>query len=211
MGSDRRSFVKRSLGGVLGAVVVASEPLDGAPPGQADAWLEAIAHKKHRTFLDVGTFTADLGTFRRARAMLNAFRDAYATPDAECGVAFGCHGSALGYLVGPTAWDSLGLVEMIATSRPTEAAALRAATRNWGTVVAERVAELQQRGMKFLACRNTVTRWAASIAEKRGAPAEGVANEIIAGLHAGVEPVPAMIAAAVLAQERGLAYVNLGG
>jgi hypothetical protein len=34
--------------------------------------------------------------------------------------------------------------------------------------------------------------------------------KLIAGLHPGVEPVPAMIAAAVLAQGRQLSYVAIG-
>ena len=64
--------------------------------------------------------------------------------------------------------------------------------------------------MKFLACRNTIARWSASIGERRGVPAQQVNDQIVAGLQAGVEPVPAMIASAVIAQERGFSYVTLG-
>jgi intracellular sulfur oxidation DsrE/DsrF family protein len=216
MTSDRRNFMRWSFGGIIGAALgtsASARGLDAQAPGQSptvEAWLTALEHKKRRAFLDIGAFNADLGQFRRAGALLNAFRDAYKVPEPECGVAFGCHGTALAYMMAPAAWDSLGLVEMIAGSRPSEAAALRAATTNWGTTIGARITELQQRGMRFLACRNTIARWATSIGERRGVPAQQVNDQIVAGLHAGVEPVPAMIATAVIAQERGFGYVTLG-
>ena len=216
MSSNRRSFMRWSLGGILGTALgtLASPRRVGAQaPAQVptgEAWLTALAQKPRRAFLDIGAFSADLGHIRRAGALLNAFRDAYKVPERDCGVAFGCHGTGLAYMVAPAAWESLGLVDMIAGSRPSEASALRAATANWGITIGARITELQGRGMKFLACRNTIARWAASIGERRGVPAHQVNDQIVAGLQAGVEPVPAMIASAVIAQEHGFSYVTLG-
>ena len=138
MSSNRRSFMRWSLGGILGAALgtsASARRADGQATDQAqsgEAWLNALEKKPRRAFLDVGTFSGDLGHFRRAGALLNAFRDAYGVPESDCGVAFGCHGTGLAYMMAPAAWESLGLVEMIAGSRPSEAAALRAAKVNWG-------------------------------------------------------------------------------
>jgi len=204
--------VGSTLGGAIGAMLVGStHELGAAPAASGDAWLDALAGRKHKAFLDVGIFATDGGAFRRTKALMLTLRESYGVSDPEIGIAFGAHGSGLGYLLSPAAWDKLSLVDLIAGSnlRAVEAQALKSATRNWGTLGAENVAELRQRGVRFLACRQTVERWAEKIASRRGSAAPDVVAEITAGLHAGVEPVPAMIMAAVVAQERRLSYVTI--
>jgi len=60
-----------------------------------------------------------------------------------------------------------------------------------------------------LACRETIGRWAERVATKKGESAVDVASRITSGLHEGIEPVPAMIAAAMVAQERAAKYIAL--
>jgi hypothetical protein len=61
-----------------------------------------------------------------------------------------------------------------------------------------------------LACRNTMARWSRDLAARSGETAEGVQARMLKGLSAGVEPVPAMVAAAVLAQARNISYIAIG-
>jgi intracellular sulfur oxidation DsrE/DsrF family protein len=72
------------------------------------------------------------------------------------------------------------------------------------------VAELRSFGVRVLACRNTIARWSRELAAISGETPEGVQTKLLKGLSPGVEPVPAMIAAAVLAQSRNAAYVTIG-
>jgi hypothetical protein len=174
-----------------------------------DAWLDAIARKKHKAFLDVGYFAPDGAPFRRTKALMTALHDGYGAADSAIGIAFGAHSSALAYMLTPAAWDELGLVELVAVSNlnPTDAQTVRNGTKNWGAVGADNVLDLRQRGVHFLACRETIGRWAGKLATARGGSAQEYAAKIVSGFHPGVEPVPAMIAAAVVAQSRGLGYV----
>ena len=84
------------------------------------------------------------------------------------------------------------------------------AYRTMGTQVAAGVAELRGMGVHVLACRNTIGRWSRELSAKSGETADAVQAKILKGLSPGVEPVPAMIAAAVLAQARNVAYVTIG-
>jgi intracellular sulfur oxidation DsrE/DsrF family protein len=202
-----------SLGGAIGAMLAGSaKQLGAAPLISSDPWLDTLATRKHKVFLDVGLFGTDGGAFRRSKALMTVFNQTYGAPDGDIGIAFGAHSTGLGYVLTPAAWDKLGLVEQIAGGnlRSAEVAALRNGTRNWGSIGAENVPALQARGVKFLACRNTITRWADGIARRRGTGTGAeVTAEIIAGLHPGVEVVPAMIAAAAVAQPRGLSYIAI--
>ncbi len=51
---------------------------------------------------------------------------------------------------------------------------------------------------------------AREFAARTGEAPEAVNSKLLAGLHEGVEPVPAMVAAAVLAQALHLSYVAIG-
>jgi|SRR5579862_4823661 len=211
MTSDRRRFLQSTLFGTTAAMLTASAQALPAPPREADAWLDAIVHRKHRAFLDVGYFAPDGGPFRRVRALMATLGERYGATDKDIGLAFGAHSSGLGYLLTPAAWDDLGLVEFMAGTnlRTADVQALRAGAKNWGTLGADAVGELRPRGVRFLACGQTISRWAERLASSRGGSAAQLAARIRAGFHDGVEPVPAMIAAAVVAQERGVGYVAI--
>lgn len=213
MGSQRRQFLRWSLGGSLSALALgrrASSLLAG--PSSGDSWLDAIAPQEHRAFLDVGYFAPDGTAFRRTRQLITSMVEHAGATDRSLGIAFGAHSSGLGYLMTSAAWDDLGLANLIAEMNLREAdiRALKAGKKNWGTIGAEAIAELRPRGVRFLACNATVARWSGKIAAKQGGSATAAADKIIAGMHPGVERVPAMILAAVQAQTRSVPYVSVG-
>ena len=79
-----------------------------------------------------------------------------------------------------------------------------------GNQMAAGVAGMRDIGVRVLACRNTMARWSRELAGKSGETADAVQAKMLKGLSPGVEPVPAMIAAAVLAQARNAAYITIG-
>jgi intracellular sulfur oxidation DsrE/DsrF family protein len=108
------------------------------------------------------------------------------------------------------AWDDLGLMEWLAPQlNGAEAAALKAGAGTFAAASAASVVELRARGVRFLACRETIAKWALRVATQKGETVPAVTDRIVRGLQEGVEPVPAMIAAAVVAQARGVGYVAL--
>src|ERR1700722_8781223 len=137
MATGRRRFLQRALGGAAGAMLMGSaRTAHAAPDAPDDAWLDAIAGKRYKVFLDVSYFAPDGAPFRRTRALLTVLHDSYDTADGAVGIAFGAHSSALAYLLTPATWDELGVVELVAGSnlRPADAQTVRSATKNWGTL-----------------------------------------------------------------------------
>jgi hypothetical protein len=213
MANKRRQFLQRTLGGSLGVLLFggSAAPLLSEAPG-SDPWLETIATKKHRAFLDIGSFAPDGTPIRRTRQLLDTLSSHLEARPAEVGVAFGAHSTGLGYLMKPNAWDELGLVELIAGAsvRDGDAKALRAATTNWGLLGGNAISELGPRGVHFLACSVTIGRWAQKIADAKGMTVPDATARIIAGLHDGVKRVPSMILAAVQVQRRETPYIAIG-
>lgn len=175
-----------------------------------DAWLTALATKKQKAFLDVPTFFVDGSPFRRSNALLTAFTGAYAMPAADIGIAVGFHGAALAYTMTADAWKEYDLLERVAkTLRPEDATALRAMGAGAPAIGVDGIKDIAGKGMHVLACRNTMMRWARDIAAKRQQQPEAVMKALEASLQPTVSPVPAMIAAAVLAQSRGISYIAI--
>jgi len=209
MASERREFLRLTVGGVAG-LALGTKALEVPRAAPADEWLEAIAGKKYRAFIDVGRFAIDGVAFRRATALFTALRANYGAADSDIGVALGAHSTALAHLLSPALWDELRIAELVAPALATnDAAVLRSGKLNWAIVGREGVQELRARGVRILACRNTIARWARELAVARGGNANDLARTLTSGLDDGVEPVPAMIAADVLAQQKGVPYVAI--
>jgi intracellular sulfur oxidation DsrE/DsrF family protein len=184
--------------------------LNATPAAADDPWLTAIAAKKHKAFMDVMHFFPDGTPFRRAKNLLNVMHESYGAAESDIGVAVGMHGRGLVHLVSQAAWNDLGLMEWLAPQlNGAEAAALKAGAGTFAAASAASVVELRARGVRFLACRETIAKWAQRVATQKGETPTAVSERIVRGLHEGVEPVPAMIAAAVVAQERGVRYIAL--
>ncbi|MBP6775587.1 MAG: hypothetical protein KA154_21565 [Gemmatimonadaceae bacterium] len=209
--AERRQMFRWLLGGSAGiALGMPVFRANAMPSIAADAWLDDLAPRKQKAFLDIPTFFVDGTPFRRANALLTAFTTSYGMAGSDVGIAFGAHGGALAYLMSADGWKEFGLLDRVANGlRPEDAVKLRAMGAAASAIGVDGVKDIRAKGMRVLACRNTMGRWSRDIAAARQVSAESVLKQLEQALHPGVEPVPAMISAAVLAQSRGLAYVSI--
>jgi intracellular sulfur oxidation DsrE/DsrF family protein len=201
----RRSFLSRLTAGAFAGLTSFPSHLGAA---DQEEWLVGLSGK-HRQFLDVGAH--DRGApLKRAQNLLDAYRGApYLLRDAEINVVFGAHGTTIPLLVGDEAWRALKLNEYLTVSPDSSLDATKnpylrdASDRSYPGV-----ATLQARGVRFIACRQSIARLSHELAAKsRMADAQAIQAQLLSGLAPGVIPVPAMIVAANRAQESGLSYV----
>lgn len=82
--------------------------------------------------------------------------------------------------------------------------------RTAGAQMVAGVPEMKANGVRVPPCRNTIAKWSRDPSAASGETPEAVQVKILKGLSSGVEPVPAMIVAAVLAQARSHSYVAIG-
>jgi hypothetical protein len=219
MTSDRRDFLLRALAGAAGLAVTDASALGAAPLRAADdeAWLKAYEGKKHKVLMDVMEFFPDETPFRRAKTLLRVMRESYGAHEGDVALTVGMHGRGLAHLVATSVWTDLGLTAWLAPQLNSAAGAgmkaMEVSDGTFGTISnyalmnRDSVKELRDLGVHFVACRETIARWAQRKATQSGESVEIVTARIIHGLHDGVETVPAMIAASVLAQEAGARYV----
>lgn len=209
---ERRSMLGLTIAGLAGLGFPGGLGAESRNGPAADTWLEAIASRKHRAFLDIRSFDPSGTPFRKATNLLTALTEAHGAVEREVGIAFGAGSSSIAHVLGPKVWAEYGVGAKVASyaRSPAEAESLRTEPAKWSALGATGVATMRDHGMRVLACRNSIHRWATEFAAETGESADAVNAKLIAGLHAGVEPVPAMIAAAVLAQSRQLSYVAIG-
>ena len=181
-----------------------------AQPSPADEpWLADLSGRLHRSFLDIRSFMLDGAALRKPATLRSTLMASYGAAASEIGIAFGAGSNGLAHVLGPDFWEEYRIGEKLAPAHPDQAAALQA-HRSVGSRMAAGVADLRAIGVHVLACRNTMARWSRELAAKTGETAEAVQDKMLKGLSPGVEPVPAMIAAAVLAQARNVSYVAIG-
>ena len=207
MPTPRRSFLAS-----LAALPLLSHSLTADPPTTKtdDPWLEYLRDKTQKAFIDVGHFFVDSSALRRTGFMLTTLHDHYGATESTIGAVFGAHGSGYGHLLSQATWDEFKIIDLVAPQLlPDDVAILRTAGKKWGTTSAESVTALQARGVRFLACDNTLAKWSRLIATERGVTVDTISKQLIAGLLPGVERVPAMSAAAIVAQSKGVGYVAM--
>ncbi len=211
---ERRNLLRWALAGSAGlALPLAALRGEGSPgaPGDGEAWLDAIAKKKFRAFLDIRSFHPGGQPYAKVTNLMAALTRSHGADASEVGIAFGASGDGLAHVIGPDFWEEYQVGSYIAPNgRADDAAAVRANPRKWGDLAGEGVRQLRSSDVRVLACRNTIARWSRDLSAKSGETPAAVVAKIEKGLHAGVEPVPAMIAAAVLAQLRDVPYVTIG-
>ena len=208
---DRRRLFQLMMAGSAG-LALPDRSLLASAPGGADDWLDEIAGRTYRAFLDIRSFIPDGLPFRKATNLLRALTEAYGADPADVGIAFGAGSTSIAHVLGPAVWRTYPLGDVVAkyASGPEEAHSLRTEPDKWAAAGGAGVRDLRAKGMRVLACRNSIMHMAREFASKTGESAEAVNAKLLAGLHEGVEPVPAMVAAAVLAQARQLSYVAIG-
>jgi intracellular sulfur oxidation DsrE/DsrF family protein len=209
MNNERRNFVATLAAGITGLSIAGAAPLS-AEQAADEPWLAFISSKKQRAFLDITRFFSDGAPYGRAGNLLTALRESYGVPERDIGIALGVHGSGLGHVLSQSAWDGFHLADIIAPQLPSdEGAAVRAGAAKLGTTGAESCKALLGRGCRVLACNNSLTRWAKRFADERGQTTDAMLKRLVDALHPGVERAPAMVAAAVLAQQKGVGYVAI--
>ncbi len=206
---NRRRLLGLAAMGSAGLTLPRGLDATGAPD---DAWLEALAGKRHKVFLDIRSFAPDGSPFRKVANLRTALTGPHGIAEADIGIAFGGSGGSVAYLLGESIWRTypVGAAVASAASSPAEATSLREDPVRWTANFLGEVTRMVSTGTRVLACRNSIMRWAREFAGASGESVDSVNAKLIAGLHPGVEPVPAMVAAAVLAQGRGLGYVAIG-
>ena len=208
MSSKRRTFITNLTAGL--AILSTSNPLAADPVASDDPWLDYLNTKKQKAFIDVGHFFVDSSALRRTGFMLAVLHDHYGTGETAIGAIFGAHGSGYGHLMSQAAWDEFKIIDLVAPQLlPDDVATLRTPGKKWGVTSAKSVTALQARGVRFLACDNTLAKWSRLIAAECGVSGETISRQIVAGLLPGVERVPAMSAAAIVAQAKGVGYVAM--
>ena len=181
-----------------------------AEPRAADeAWLEFIAARKYRAFLDIRSFMLDGYAFKKVTTLRTTLINSFGASADDVGIAFGGGSNGLAHVLGPDLWEEYRIGDKLAHAHPDQVEALKK-HRAVGTQMAAAVAEMKASGTRVLACRNTIAKWSRDLAPLTGETPEAVQAKILKGLSPGVEPVPAMVAAAVLAQLRDLSYVAIG-
>lgn len=206
----RRRLLGLAISGSAGLAL--PRGLRAAPQPPVDDWLEALASRPHKAFLDIRAYATDGAPFGKANNLRIALVQSYGIRAEEIGIAFGGSGNSIAYLLGLGIWTEYGVGAKVASSArtPAEAASLRDEPARWVSAHLAEVNRMLADGVRVLACRNSIGRWAREFASITGETPDAVNSKLIAGLHPGVEPVPAMVAAAVLAQGRGLSYVAIG-
>ena len=204
----RRRMLGWLLAGSAGGAVT-PQLLFGSARPEDEPWLADLSGRAHRAFLDIRGFMLDGAAFRKPATLRSALMASYGAAGSDIGIAFGAGSNGLAHVLGPDFWEEYRIGDHLAPAYPDQAAALRE-HRAVGTQMAAGVAGMRAIGVRVLACRNTMARWSRDLAARHGETAEAVQARMLKGLSPGVEPVPAMIAAAVLAQARNAAYVAIG-
>ncbi|MEP6763213.1 MAG: hypothetical protein ABJB66_02825 [Gemmatimonadaceae bacterium] len=214
----RRGFLGRLVAGA--ATLLAANPatrlLNAQPVAQGEEWMKALT-APHRTVFDTSAHKngKPLGQLKNH---LDAWRDAFKTPEKDVNMVVGVHGDAAPFVLNDALWlrykigQSYEVADGGTKSPATRNVFTSAHAAAAGLVTAEQSIEaLQQRGVKFIVCMNTI----ANMTRKLVADGMGTSDEIRAaimgGLLSGVMIVPAMNVALTQLQEHGLKYQKLAG
>jgi intracellular sulfur oxidation DsrE/DsrF family protein len=205
----RRGFLGSALAGAL--AILPARALLAQPRSPDETWLRGLTGK-HKQFFDVGTLQ-DGGPLRRVHNFLATYASAYGVAESDVNAVFGAHGSAIGFVLNDEAWSTLGLGAVYRVTDPrTKAPAVRNIFAQLdgsiaGLPVDAGIVRLQQRGVRVLACNNTLTALATRLG---GTEAPKVLDQLTRAILPGVTIVPAMLIAGNRAQESGLTYAALG-
>ncbi|MEO5797886.1 MAG: hypothetical protein ABIZ70_13870 [Gemmatimonadales bacterium] len=194
----RRDF----LGGLAFAGAALAAPV-GLPAFTADArrdpadwdhhWLKQLK-AKHRTFFDTPAWNGG-DAFGYPGRYLDAMRDGYGAPVDAVLVVIGLHGATWPLAVDDERWNRYQLGKVAGVDD------VQAKARS--------LAEIQKRGAMVLVCNNSMRRGSRELAAAMpGGDAEKIYTDLRAGVLANIVVVPAMIAAAALAQEHGCSYIG---
>ena len=224
--TPRRGFLGRLVAAVAG---VAGLTVAGVAPGRllaagaggtagdthpGDEWMRELKGK-HRTVFDMSAHRNGK-PLAQAKNFLDAWRDAFATPERDVNLVIGIHGEAIPVVLNDALWARFKLGEQYEVM---DATSKTAAVRNAfsaanasasGLLTAEQSVEsLQKRGVRFLVCMNTIAGATRKLSAAGFGSPDEVRAAIMGGLLPGVITVPAMVVALTQLQERGVRYVKI--
>ena len=209
MSTERRGFLRSTSVGVLtmlGVPALARGQRRAAPP---EDWLEGL-NGRHKQILDVAAH-GEGSPLRRTGNLLKAYTESYDLKDSDINVVFCAHGTGLAIVLGEALWAKYDLGAFYSINDPqTNSAATRNIFSGTGSAFNPSVATLQKRGVRFIACMQTIARLSRTLAAQESSDAAAVNSELLAGLLPGVTAVPAAIVAVNRAQESGLTYAFIG-
>lgn len=209
---DRRGFVGR-VAAVTGLLVPGAAMLARAGErADTEPWMRGL-DGKHRVAVDIATLR-DGHPLAQIKAMLDTYRDEYLAEGRAVSLVAAVRGGALPLALDDATWTGLLLAERMDLR---DARTKTAWSRNvfarpgLGAPVPDgaTVSALQERGVRVLACRNTIRGLAARLATPEMNTAS-VERRLEEGLLPGVMIVPAMVVALARLQERRFSYVYAG-
>ena len=180
-----------------------------------DDWLDAL-RGKHRTVFDVET-PKNGHALVQGKDLLDTWQKAFGVPERDVNLVIGVHGVGIPLVLTDPLWARYRIGEQYGIGDPaTGAPAVRnvftaANVQAKGPVTAAQTVEaLQDRGVLFLVCMNTVRAATQKLVAAGMGTSEEVQHAILGGILPRVVLVPAMVIAFTQMQERGLAYVYAG-
>ncbi len=215
--SPRRGFLAR-----LSAAAVAFSGLSIAAPATTvhaadpdDGWLRALSGT-HKTAFDVETHKNGTALMQ-AKNLLDAWKNEYNVEPPKVNLVMSVRGTGIPIVLTDEVWahyrigEQYGIIDPVSKAPAVRNPFIAANQQPQGLIPPEQTVEaLQNRGVTFLVCRNTI----GGATRKLVAAGMGTADEVRATLTAGVIArvtiVPAMVVAFTQMQARGVAYVYAG-
>jgi intracellular sulfur oxidation DsrE/DsrF family protein len=203
MTNDRRTFLSRlaTLGAALGLGTAPAHAAPSLTTSADDPWVKRLTGK-HKVVFHSHLPTEGLA-IRWGQTFLDTQKSAYGLTDADSSVIVGLNGRSIGWFFGDALWakyPTIGEVMGVPGARNPQTAA---------------VASLVSRGAILLACNNSIrASWQRFLSDTQKADPKlrsGFADEVLANLLPGVEPVPSMVVTLQQAQDRGCRYIYAGG
>lgn len=214
--NSRRTFLAVSAAAAAGlanagpllAATGTARPAEAPDP---DAWLHRFK-APHRQVFDAKS-TVDGGPLGQVRNFLDAYKETYGVEGAQLDVCVGLHGPGYGLVLGDALWERYEVGKLLKVDDPaTSAPATRNLFFKTGApgLPGASIEELQQRGVVFLLCNNTLKRITNAFAKSSGKTPEVMRQELIDGMIPQVTIVPAMVLALHRLQERQFRYIYVG-
>ena len=215
--TERRTFLQRLAAGTLalGAMPRALRAAAAEPSPLAawdEKWMDALTGK-YKQFFEADE-VRDASLFAVVRNLLNGYRDAYGTKDADVSAVIGLHGPAASLAFRDSAWAKLRLGQASsiidsATKLPSLINPLASPSPTLPPDAS--IPALQARGVVVALCNNSLNRITRTAEAGGYGKGDALRAELLAEhLVPGVVLVPAMVVASNRLQMRGFAYWKLG-
>jgi intracellular sulfur oxidation DsrE/DsrF family protein len=207
--TPRRGFLGRLTASLVGLgalpALARAESLD--PPLAVDeAWMDALKGKYRQVF---DCKNAEPAVTNPVKNFLNAYRDAYGMPESQVNAVVGFHGGAANFAFTDDAWARYRFGQQLNVMDP---ATRMPALKNplVGAAAGDiAIGALQQRGVTFLLCNNSLGRVIRTLVAGGYGTEEAIRADLTGkSLLPGFIIVPSMVVTFNRLQQRGVSYVS---